>query len=479
MVHTSPFAGRWYPADPNELRGVISEAFENSCRRTGGVVYPRGLGFVVPHAAPMYSGTVAAAVFRHLQHQQPRRIVLLGFSHSNGHKGAFVPDVDSYRTPLGEVLVDRGLLRARSSRPIFGTVDENRVCDHSVEIQLPLLQTVLPDCSVAPIYVGRLDSAQRTDAAGALAELLDDQTVVIASSDLTHYGRSFRYEPFPVNRHTGERLKHLDHETIDAASSLDPGLFLDEVRETGSTVCGLNPIALLLETMRHAQGSGRDEIFQATLDYQTSGEITGDYSHSVSYGALGYFPASSFELDTPDQTRLLEAARATLERFVATGQREPVLAPRTAGLGRPAAAFVTICHRGELQGCIGRMSDCAPLYEAVPQLTLSAALDDSRFEPVRRGDTSLTIEISVLTPTKRVSSPEALIPRQHGGFLENGSRRGLLLPKVAEEHGMSREDFMAALARKADLPARMYDASETRLRIFRAQVFGDLRERPQ
>jgi AmmeMemoRadiSam system protein B/AmmeMemoRadiSam system protein A len=473
MVHTSPYAGRWYPEEPDELRAVLSEAFENSCRRTGGAVYPRGLGFVVPHAAPVYSGTVAASVYRHLQHQQPRRILLLGFSHSNGHKGVYVPEVDAYRTPLGDLPVDRSLLDDLRSHPAFRSVDESRVCDHSVEIQFPLLQTVLPHCPVAPLYVGRLESSERCDAAAALAQFIDGQTVMIASSDLTHYGRSFGYEPFRLNRRTGERLKELDHGTIDAASSLEPSLFLDEIRETGSTVCGLHPIALLLETMRQAQGAGSEEIFQASLDYQTSGEITGDFGHSVSYGAMGYFPASSFELDAADQARLFDAARTTLDRFVATGHREAVPAPRTTGLNRPTAAFVTIYHRSLLKGCIGRMNEATPLYAGVPQLTLSAALEDSRFEPVHRGDTSLSLEISVLTPVKRVTSPEALIPVQHGGYLENGERRGLLLPKVAEEHHMNREQFLAALARKADLPARVYELPDTRLRVFRAQVVGD------
>jgi AmmeMemoRadiSam system protein B/AmmeMemoRadiSam system protein A len=473
MVHISPYAGRWYPDEPDELRAVLSEAFENSCRRTGGTVYPRGIGFVVPHAAPVYSGTVAASVYRHLQHQQPRRILMLGFSHSKGHRGIYVPAVDAYRTPLGEVPVDRGLLDNLRADPAFRSVDESRVCDHSVEIQFPLLQSVLPHCPVAPLYVGRLDSTERRDAAAALAQFIDGQTVVIASSDLTHYGRSFGYEPFPLNRRTGERLNDLDHGTIDAASSLDPPLFLDEIRETGSTVCGLNPIALLLETMRQVQESRSEEIFQASLDYQTSGEITGDFGHSVSYGALGYFPASSFELDAEDQARLFEAARTSLDRFIATGLREAVPAPRTTGLNRPTSAFVTIYHRTLLKGCIGRMNEATPMYAGVPRLTLTAALEDGRFEPVHRGDTSLSLEISVLTPTKRVTSPEALIPAQHGGYVENGDRRGLLLPKVAEEHHMNREQFLVALARKADLPARVYELPDTRLRVFRAQVFGD------
>ncbi len=463
MVHTSPFAGQWYPSDPTELRGVLSDAFEKSHARTAQAIYPNALGFVVPHAAPVYSGAVAASVYRHLERQRPARIVLLGFSHHHGHDGVCMPSIDVYRTPLGDIPVDR----AAEFRPVA----EERVCDHSIEIQLPFLQTVLKDFSVVPLYVGRLDAAERERAGRALARLLDGRTVFLASSDFTHYGRSFGYQPFPLNSETPEKLDQLDRSVMDAASSIDPDVFLSAIRKSGSTMCGYNPVALLLETMKQAQIG--DEVFQRELDYETSGEITGEYSHCVSYGALGYFPASSFLVDPADQIGLLSAAHATLDRFLETGRRDPVPADSTPALSRPASAFVTVYQRGHLRGCIGRLHDEAPLRTVIPQLTLSAALDDPRFAPVHRGDTSLTIEVSVLTPTKRIASPDAMIVNEHGGLIENGHHRGLLLPKVAGEHGMNREQFLAALAKKAGLPPDIYAKPDTLLRIFRAQVFGD------
>src|SRR3974390_2940277 len=134
MVHTSPFAGQWYPGDPAELRGVLSDAFEKSQARTAEAIYPNARGFVVPHAAPVYSGAVAASVYRHLERQQPRRVVLLGFSHHHGHAGVYAPPVEAYRTPLGEVTADRAAIAELQSHPEFRTVPEERVCDHSVEI---------------------------------------------------------------------------------------------------------------------------------------------------------------------------------------------------------------------------------------------------------------------------------------------------------------------------------------------------------
>ena len=473
MVHSSPFAGQWYPADPSELRGVLAKAFGNSQRRIGETFYPNALGFVVPHAAPQYSGTVAAAVYRTIARQRPRRIVLLGFSHHHGHSGIGAPQVAAYRTPLGEAPVDTVALDGLAQSPIFRSVPEDRLCDHSIEIQLPLLQSIDGDCGIVPLYVGRLSDSERTAAAQLLMGLLDGQTVIIASSDFTHYGRSFGFQPFPVNRQTPDMLEQLDGAAMDAASSLSSRMFLDELKSSGATVCGYQPIALLLETMRHFQAnSATEEVFQQRLDYQTSGDITGDYSHSVSYGALGYFPSSSFFLTEDDQKRILAVARATLDRYVQTGSRQPVAPEVTDGLSRPTAAFVTIYRRGELQGCIGRVNDAEPMASGIPKLTLSAALEDPRFEPVHPGDTSFEIEISVLTPMKRIASTVEFILHQHGALLENGRHRGLLLPKVAAEHGMRREQFFAALARKAGLRPEVYADPDTRLRVFRAQVFG-------
>jgi AmmeMemoRadiSam system protein A len=273
---------------------------------------------------------------------------------------------------------------------------------------------------------------------------------------------------------TGDRLARLDGDVIEAASSLDSAVFFAELSKTGATVCGYDPIALLLETLNEA-GARRpptDEIFQQRLDYQTSGDITGEFAHSVSYGALGYFPASSFYLDPDDQKRILAACRATLDRYTQTGVRQPVAPEVTAGLSRPTAAFVTIYRRGELQGCIGRLHDKAPMSAGIPELTLSAALEDPRFEPVHRGDASLELEISVLTPMKRIASRDQWIPNEHGAVLENGSYRGLFLPKVAEENRMSRDEWWTALAQKAGARNDIYEKPDTRISVFRAQVFG-------
>jgi len=468
VSHVSPYSGSWYPEDPAELGQLLGQLFESSERRTGSYMAPNPAGFVVPHAGLIYSGTVAAAAYRHMLIARPGRVVLLGFAHRGAAPGAWIPELDAYRTPLGEVAVDREAVSALLEGGEFRTRPESVLCDHSVEIQLPLMQRATPEVKIVPVYVSHLDAAARTAAARRLAAIATSGTVLVASSDLTHYGREFSYQPFPANDLVAERLRDLDDSVIEAASSLSPDLFLTTLQTTGATVCGYDPIALLLETMRSLGGG---EIFQQTLDYQTSGDITGDFKHSVSYGALGYFPAQSFELGAEDRALLIASARGTLEHYLRTGERKPVPPERiTPCLERRAGAFVTLHSGRDLRGCVGRRSSSEPLWQSVPSLTLAAALEDSRFSPVSRGEQDLEVEISVLSPFKRIAGVEDFRVNEHGALLEVGLSHGLLLPQVATERNWTARQFLDALTRKAGVGRDAYDNPSMRLYVFRAQI---------
>ncbi len=468
-VHVSPFSGSWYPAGSSELRDLLDRLFAESESRSGPYLPSRAAGFVVPHAGLVYSGAVAAAAYRHLRLHQPKRVVVLGFSHHGAAPGAWIPDLPALRTPLGEVSVDCEFAAALAEGGEFGRKDEQTLCDHSVELQLPFLQFSAPAATVVPVYVSRLTHESRAAAARKLSSLLGPETVLVASSDFTHYGRAFSYQPFPADEYVGERLRDIDEGAIDATGTLCADQFLAELRATGSTVCGIEPISLLLETLRLA---GRDEeIFQTTLDYRTSGEITGDFTHSVSYAALGYFPYRALGLDPEDQRLLVASARATLAHYLETGDRQPI--PPQGGspaLERRAAAFVTLMSRGELRGCVGRKVSTQPLSTLVPTLTLTAALEDTRFAPVRPGEADLELEVSVLTPMKRIASPDQFRVNEHGALLEAGLNHGLLLPQVATERHWAAGQFLEALLRKAGASRDAYRDPSTRLYVFRAQI---------
>ena len=461
-VHISPFSGAWYPSEAAELDRLLEELFETSRSRTGPYLFPDGIGFVVPHAGPQYSGAVAASVYRSLRQQKPERIILLAFPHRGGLRGTAVPLVEEIVTPLGSVPID-GSLASR-----FRSVTENLVCDHSFEIQLPFLQKAAPGVRLCALYVGQMNDSERRQAAEALAAEWRPGTVLIASSDFTHYGRNFGYVPFPVDGRISTRLHDLDFESIDAAGSLDSALFLQSLSETGDTVCGAEPIALLLDTLRLLLR--REDLFQTTLDYQTSGDLTGDFHNSVSYAALGYFGRAVFDLNCGDRQALRGAAEATLRRLRETGQRVPALPQnRSMALESRRGVFVSL-HRGtELLGCVGNCDGRLPLAQAVPDMALCAALDDPRFPSGAALEGVLDIEISVLTPKRRARSHADLQAGRHGAILKLGARSGLLLPQVASRYGWTAPQFLRGLAKKSGIDAEQQGA---RLYLFEAQVFN-------
>jgi hypothetical protein len=466
-AHVSPLAGSWYPSGVAELERLLGTALENSVQRTGAFVRPGGLAFLVPHAAPAYSGTVAASVYRHVRATGVTRIVILGFSHRRPIQGIAVPELDCIETPLGAIAIDRETADSLAASPPFHAATEPAVCDHSVEIQIPFLQMCVPAAMLVPLYVGHLTSEQRSVAAQTLRSLMDARTVLIASSDLTHYGRGFEYLPFKLDHSTPERLRALDTGVLAAAGSLDPALFTGELNRSGATVCGSDPIGLLLETLRGLPG----ETFQETLDYDTSGAISRDYEQSVSYAAAGYFPATAYQLDAPDRAALLAAARYTLDQHRRTGAPAFVETPAGSALLQRGRAFVSISAHGDLRGCTGHFEKPIVLADGVPRLTLAAAYEDSRFKPVSR-DERVEIEIHILTPPKRISHPEQLRIGEHGAFLRAGAHRGLLLPIVATSHNLSRPQFLKALAQKTGVSESVY-ANGGELSIFCDQVFGE------
>jgi len=475
-VHASPYGGTWYPDSRTDLERLLDDLFDRSESRIGAHLLPGALGFVVPHAGLQYSGAVAAAAYRHVRDRQPARVVILGFAHKGGPAGVAIPNVGGYGTPLGEVTAARETMERLSAHKPFDLAPEDWICDHSVEIQLPLLQWAAPRAQVVPLFVGRLTPAERDDAAELLAGLCEPETVFLVSSDLTHYGRAFGYLPFPVDSAISDRLARLDYSVMDSAASLDPERFLETLDKCRSTVCGRAPIALWLRTLALVQG---DEIFQETLDYQTSGDLTGDYGHTVSYGALGYFPVRSFWVDPASQSLLLKSAEETLRHLRTTGEHIPI-PPREnpPALARRAGIFVSL-HQGErLLGCLGSRMSCQSLAESVPETTLRAALDDPRFSTVMGVRGAIDIEISILSPMKPVRDFRAFRTGVHGATLESAGRQALLLPQVAAHHNWDADQFLSALGVKAGLGSKAYRNPDARLSLFQAQVFATEKAAP-
>jgi AmmeMemoRadiSam system protein A len=178
-------------------------------------------------------------------------------------------------------------------------------------------------------------------------------------------------------------------------------------------------------------------------------------------------------LDESAQKELLALTRATLENYFKTG-RVPEYHTEHPGLLRRAGAFVTLHKGDDLRGCIGMLSGEGELYRTVQHCALSAALEDSRFDPVSQKEIpDLTIEISILSAFECVTDVNLIEVGRHGLVISLGGARGLLLPQVASKYHWDRETFLTQTCRKAGLSAQAWRQPEAKIQIFEAQVFSE------
>jgi AmmeMemoRadiSam system protein B len=277
-------AGSWYPADPRALAEEVDRLLRGATDDYAPSSVPVA-ALIAPHAGYVYSGKVAARGFRALTKRKVATVILLGPSHYFGFRGAVVPDAASYRTPLGTVPIDGGAVRALASRPSIRMETRPFGREHSLDSEIPFLQGALdPGWSLVPVLVG--SESTPSDAGGvaeALAPLLGDDAVVVVSSDFTHYGPRFGYVPFRTD--VEDSLRRLDHAAFRAIESGDPAAFDGFLEETDATICGRHPIAVLLRLL---EGKARGSL----VAYDTSGRMTGDWEHSVSYASIAFRPGA-------------------------------------------------------------------------------------------------------------------------------------------------------------------------------------------
>jgi AmmeMemoRadiSam system protein B/AmmeMemoRadiSam system protein A len=449
-------AGAFYPQDPVALSAMVDGYLSEAASATppGGV-----LGLIAPHAGYVYSGGVAAYAYAALRGQEIERVVVLAPSHFESFSYASIYAGDGYATPLGVVPVDaaaRALLAGSDSLirvSSRGHEWSGGRGEHSLEVQLPFLQRVLGEFRLLPVVLGAADYSLCRALGRGLAQLArDEKTVLVASSDLSHY-------------HPYEEARRLDAETLASVQACD---YLTLPRHEA---CGAGPIAALL-IAAEAAGFRQAQV----LRYANSGDTGGGRDSVVGYGAVVLPRAGPAPEVTPpplteeERQALLNLARQSVEAAV-RGAPEPPL--DSAAPAQRAGVFVTLTCRGELRGCVGRILPELPLAEAVREMASSAACRDNRFPPVREEELPLlSVEISVLSRLRRVGRVDEIEIGRHGLLVRQGRRYGLLLPQVAQEHGLDRDGFLRACCRKAGLDPEAWRAAETDVFVFTASVFG-------
>ncbi len=473
-VRPPAVAGRFYPDDPASLRSLVDRALEAAPRpEEEGEI----LGALVPHAGYAYSGPVAARSYAGLAHREFDTAVVLGTAHFQEASGLVLPEHRAFRTPLGEVPVDRELAEAlQEAHPGVRASAAAHAREHSIEVQLPFLQRIRKDFKILPLITNLSDPRRAKELGRALARTLRGRKILlILSTDLSHYpsdadGR--RVDPASL-----EALAKRDVDFFWTASELIMKLGIEGL---DCAWCGSGAAAVALQTLGDL-GADRCRL----LEYANSMDAGGDPDRIVGYGAAlwsrtGKAAAGPFYGFSEEEKReLLALARRSLSEYLRSGikpARSVFSAPR---LNLPGAVFVTWRRDAgpksaepKLLGCMGTAGLSRTVGNAVAEYAILAATEDSRFSPIQEdGLASAVCAVSVLGPTRRATAEE--VRPGSGVVLSLGGKRGLFLPDMWEKFG-TREALLGALAEyKAGLPSDAWKDPRAEILIFETESFQE------
>ena len=438
QVRPAAVAGAFYPAGAADLARAVQaflQPFDSLPQASG--IQPKAL--IVPHAGYVYSGSTAAQAYALLApwRRTIHRVVLLGPVHRVPVRGLAMPGVDAFSTPLGEVPIDRAAVTVLRELPQVVMSPGAHALEHSLEVQLPFLQTVLDAFTLVPLAVGDATPDE-------VAEVLEavwggPETLIVVSSDLSHYL-------------SHAQAQAADRQSVQTLLALQPTL-------SHRQACGATPINGLLLAARH------HHLRPQLLALRNSGDTAGDRQRVVGYAAVA-FMASESTASLPEGQAvpanageiLLPLARDALAAALGSGAPSARPAVQAGWLLAPGACFVTLTRNGQLRGCIGSLQARRSILDDVRANAVAAALHDPRFPPLTAAELGSTdIEVSLLSapePMRFRNESDALAqlrPGVDGLIFEHGAARSTFLPQVWDQLPEA-ANFLAQLKRKAGLP---------------------------
>ena len=452
VVRPATQANRFYTADAKELSEEIDSLL---ARHRGKATYGNVAALIVPHASYYFSGNVAAAAYMSMPADKTyKRLFLLGPSHREWFDGASVnTEAERYATPLGLVNVDHETaLRLTEADSVFRYEPRAHDREHCLEVQLPFLQRFFAVHAagspkevppIVPIIISTNDFRKLQRIAAVLKPYFTEDNLFIISSDFSHYPAYA--DACRVDSLTGKAVESGDVRQFIA--QLEENAH-SHIRNLTTSACGELSIATLMLML--------DSTYQVKhLLYQNSGDIDGhDKKQVVGYHAFailrGGGEASGFSLTAEEKQLLKEIALTSIEDSLC-GKRmadmDSSLIALHPSLKQKCGAFVSLHRRGRLRGCIGHFGEDVPLHELVAEMARAAAFEDPRFRPVAQEELKdIDIEISVLTPMRRIKSIDEFELHRHGIYIRKGHRSGTFLPQVADEVNWTKEEFVGHCA---------------------------------
>jgi len=469
IVRRARWGGQFYPGSPRALRDTV----KGFLKKVDQEKLPGTLvALISPHAGYTYSGQVAAHGYRQLEGENFDTVILLGPSHYVPVDGASVYAEGWWETPLGKVKVDSEISKEIIRRHQSFYFDEKaHKNEHSLEVQLPFLQSTLKDFKIVPIVFNNNSEEFCQLLADAIVRSKGKKRIlIVASTDMSHY-------------HTYGRACLIDGVAIRDLENFDLDDLRKHITSGKAELCGGAAVFTAILVAK-AYGANRIKL----LKYANSGDVTGDKRRVVGYGAFAIIRLKEEEmtpklekekggrkmLDEKQQKVLLDIARKTIEEYIRS-RKVPEFNVEDPLLKEKRGVFVTLHRRGLLRGCIGYIMPLEELYKAVSKMAIESSTGDPRFPPVRPEELDeIEIELSVLTVPEKIKSVDEIELGKHGVIVKKGYRQGVFLPQVATETGWSKEEFLNRLCYdKANLAEDAWKDKDTEIYTFSAQVFKE------
>ncbi|NTW32085.1 MAG: AmmeMemoRadiSam system protein B [Bacteroidetes bacterium] len=465
-------AGQFYPSGKEELTKTLKSFFDKAMPKSSQNVF----AVISPHAGYIYSGQVAASAFNQIDpDKEYETVFVIGASHRYSFDGASVYNKGNFITPLGTVDVDTVLAnKLVNSDKVFQQNADYHLPDHCIEVQLPFLQYHLKKkFKIVPILIGTSSQDLCKKIAKGLKPYLNDKNLFIISSDFSHYPKSS--DAVLNDKATADAIaKNSPIELIKAINSN----FDKKIPKLETSLCGFNAVVTMLYITENLK-----DISIVPVEYKNSGDVSKDSSSVVGYWAMAFTSKEKFKTDEKetdfllsekDKSDLLKIARSTLNSYIRDGKIPKIdTSDFSKIIKQNCGAFVTLKINGELRGCIGQFMPEKPLYKVVCDMAISSSTQDTRFNRVKPDELKkISIEISVLSPFKKISSSDEITLGKHGIYMVKNGYSGTFLPQVATETGWTKDEFLGHCARdKAGIGWEGWKTAD--LYTYTAVVFGE------
>lgn len=461
------WSGRFYPASQSELEKNIDRLTHNAKFTKVNIPYHKKLkALIMPHAGYIYSGYTAAHASLVLHENQFDKVILIGPDHKIGFKNASISEATAYQTPLGLVKLHEDTARLRKHSELFQTIPASDRREHSLEVILPFLQRYLKEFTLIPIVMGPCDIEQ---AVSKISPLIDDNTLLVASSDLSHY--------LPYEEATAK-----DKETNQMIVNLES----DKLFKCENCACGKIPILILLNMAHQYKWQ------PIVLHYSNSGDTAGSRSNVVGYTTIAFYGGSimqkkkhsSQKFNKKQGNALLKLARHTImKRFgrqINKAESKSLSEDlKDNDFKAHRGVFVTLKKNHQLRGCIGSLTATESIIDGIKDNAINAAFHDPRFPSLTDSELDqVDIEVSILTepqPLEYIDHADLISKLRvnvDGVIIRKGLARATFLPQVWEQLPKP-EEFLSHLCAKAGLPSNSWENNNLEVKTYQVQYFEE------